>query len=473
MKIELAHDILAKKIYEMASAEDKMLYKIRSFISNRYGYYKDASVLLDQNALDYISPYIHKINLEKEELDFIQKSKSKASFRQFAISLAIIVIFFILLVSGFQAAMTFKDLYYRDVASREQLKTIKAKEKERADAELRAQNLLAQISILNPTDIKDTNLVKQLIIQYDTLKKQQIQLSLERDLAQSATLSDLAETAFEQDEIYALRLAAKAWELNKQNKQALKVFEKFDDEKKSFSSLSEADIQQFIAKKTSKGLSDNELRAIFSEENTIVQKTRTSPKTNIKDEIKICSKKIANEPDIQQIIANPVLLQEQYLPKTVPSQKIVKPNIKLPNSNNKHTNLAMVGGDANCIQINQLIGEQIAIQDSRGKEFYFSYSKDGKLSFEFSLDIKGNTYDELMLHLKNGITQTVRLTHKTNLLGKTIYFVEMGDEVEKLIQKQIVTNFTFSVKKNKSYTKKLTLSPEVQTQFLNLSKCLL
>ena len=39
MKIELAHDILARKVYEKGSSEDKARLRIESFVNDKYNIY--------------------------------------------------------------------------------------------------------------------------------------------------------------------------------------------------------------------------------------------------------------------------------------------------------------------------------------------------------------------------------------------------------------------------------------------------
>lgn len=83
LKIELSHDILARAVYDKASAEIKMQRKVRDFVKNRYAYYleqneKGLKVLLSQDDINYISPhlaYIKRGGLEDTERKFIQDSK--------------------------------------------------------------------------------------------------------------------------------------------------------------------------------------------------------------------------------------------------------------------------------------------------------------------------------------------------------------------------------------------------------------
>jgi len=81
VKIELSHDILAKNIFDKASAEDKTRLKILNFIKGRYADYEASKnkVLLKKGDLDYIGPYTSQLakenRLDEKELGFIKKSK--------------------------------------------------------------------------------------------------------------------------------------------------------------------------------------------------------------------------------------------------------------------------------------------------------------------------------------------------------------------------------------------------------------
>ena len=57
--------------------DDKMLLKVASFIKNRYDSHKDTKSLLSKEDHNYISPYLDKIQLSKEEWDFVKKSRQR------------------------------------------------------------------------------------------------------------------------------------------------------------------------------------------------------------------------------------------------------------------------------------------------------------------------------------------------------------------------------------------------------------
>jgi len=75
MKIELYHDILAQRVYQMASSEEQMRLKVENFIRSRYDYSLQQGVLLGKEDLEYINPYLDGCFLDPPELDFVQKSK--------------------------------------------------------------------------------------------------------------------------------------------------------------------------------------------------------------------------------------------------------------------------------------------------------------------------------------------------------------------------------------------------------------
>ncbi len=81
MKIEISHDLLARKVYEKASADDKMRLKVSTFIRARYAEYKERKTLLITVDLNYIEPYEndlqHAFSHEPDVLSFIKKSKQR------------------------------------------------------------------------------------------------------------------------------------------------------------------------------------------------------------------------------------------------------------------------------------------------------------------------------------------------------------------------------------------------------------
>ncbi len=243
MKIELAHDSLAKKIYNMAANDDKMLIKISIFIHRRYEHYQENKILLNTNDIQYITPFLDKISIPKDTLLFVQKSQRKASQKSLFMSvLAIVSTILIVLFLGYSVNRAL-DLHSSKALLQEKLALLEASQKARKEAEQKAAMILSGKQSFSSLDMNDSFLLKQLIIKYDTLAQQQLQTQQQRNIAQSATLSDLAESAFEQkNKKYAIQLLEKSLELNEKNTQALKVL----------AQISKADLAEFVEGNTQK-----------------------------------------------------------------------------------------------------------------------------------------------------------------------------------------------------------------------------
>lgn len=97
MKVELTHDSLAAKIYDKVSAEDKNLRKVEKILKDRYDFYAsgNSTALLTKDELNYISPYLSRLVLSKEEEAFIKKSRSGARRSR---NMRLILIFVLLLL---------------------------------------------------------------------------------------------------------------------------------------------------------------------------------------------------------------------------------------------------------------------------------------------------------------------------------------------------------------------------------------
>jgi len=84
MKLELAHDFLAKKIFEEASIEDKNRAKVTKYLQERFKHYQVSSdLLLNRRDLNYIKPYLNEIDLTKEEALFVQQSKKNLKTKRY------------------------------------------------------------------------------------------------------------------------------------------------------------------------------------------------------------------------------------------------------------------------------------------------------------------------------------------------------------------------------------------------------
>lgn len=83
MKVEITYDIIAKKIFEKGSEEDKVFSRSSRLIKNRAAAFKDTKTYLTSNELEFIEPQEGALlaTLEKEEIDFIKRSKRQQQKR--------------------------------------------------------------------------------------------------------------------------------------------------------------------------------------------------------------------------------------------------------------------------------------------------------------------------------------------------------------------------------------------------------
>ncbi len=142
MKIEIYHDILAKKILEKMSGEKKMLRKVERLLQERHALYlengKSKKNFLSQNDLDTISPFLTHLKISREQQIYINRSR-QAQRRSAQLRLATIgVVIVILGLLGFSIHQT-KMANQQTEMARQALIDLKEekenveKEKEKAD----------------------------------------------------------------------------------------------------------------------------------------------------------------------------------------------------------------------------------------------------------------------------------------------------------------------------------------------------
>ncbi len=95
---ELAHDSLAKKIYENMTSEEKLTLEVRNFLVTSYKNHLHTGGLLNKNDIFYIEPYIDKLNIDKDILQFF--NKSKAHIRRKKMIMIALVSFVVLILTG-------------------------------------------------------------------------------------------------------------------------------------------------------------------------------------------------------------------------------------------------------------------------------------------------------------------------------------------------------------------------------------
>lgn len=230
MKIELSHDILAKKVYEKASSEDRMRLKIEQFVHQRYAYFQQRGALLGAEDINYVQPYLSLLIISPEELAFIKKSKS-ATQRKFIIGAVIVGVFIVvILILWMRSAATARDLEAKQIQIEKQALAIDSISRERsarADAEVAAvlnKNALART--LKAARDSLYLLTQQLESEKNSIEETKNQT--EKNMANY--LGSESKTLFNAgDKNKAYQLAKEAWELNKDNRDACLVISKIDN----------------------------------------------------------------------------------------------------------------------------------------------------------------------------------------------------------------------------------------------------
>ncbi|MBL4648642.1 MAG: hypothetical protein JKY03_02845 [Aureispira sp.] len=473
MKLELSHDTLAKAIYDKASREDKMLIKKQNFINRRYKYYIASRVLLDRKDLNRVIPHLHKLTLDQEVLSFVRKSENYANRRQFLIGGTAFLVSLTLLIFGIQAVGTFYELQVNIKNKKAVGIRLEKTKKQRAIAENKAQRLLdGTAGAMSQEDLQNINVVKQMIIKYDTLGREQTIIIEQRDLAQSATLSDLAATALEQnDKAYALQLASKAWELNPDNTQSLEILEKVNKQKaiafSDFSSNKQADLVQESQKKTGK-LEEQDLEAIFSKENEVgqnhalgIKRSVTSKKVSLRATAPSAAIKI---PDLYKVI-------QQNKPKT-PILQAVKESLKPERLDRK----------LDCFLAQRDVDRWLPVEENKTWSLFVKYASDGKLYLQIILNTREAegvlpNFTQLKFS-SSSVVKVVRLSTKSNLKEENIYIVELNEADKDWLKDTRILGFSFTIEelgsnKYEVFERAFFLDKKVQNQLITMGKCLL
>jgi hypothetical protein len=83
MKVELANDIIARKVYEAASIDDKARAMAKKFVEERYRHFcRSKSILLSRQELAFVQPYLNQLSLSDHQTDFIARSRERIERRK-------------------------------------------------------------------------------------------------------------------------------------------------------------------------------------------------------------------------------------------------------------------------------------------------------------------------------------------------------------------------------------------------------
>jgi len=77
MPYELAHDTIARQVYEKASTEARTRRKVERYVNERYAAHQERGASLTQDDIDFVWPYLEQINSPEKEIDFLKKGKNK------------------------------------------------------------------------------------------------------------------------------------------------------------------------------------------------------------------------------------------------------------------------------------------------------------------------------------------------------------------------------------------------------------
>lgn len=85
MKIEITHDIIAKKIFERGSEEDKLFSRSTRLVKERFEASKDTATYLTDRELEFIEPQYNALEatLTKEEFKFVKDSQRQSKMRTY------------------------------------------------------------------------------------------------------------------------------------------------------------------------------------------------------------------------------------------------------------------------------------------------------------------------------------------------------------------------------------------------------
>lgn len=226
MKIELYHDILAKKVYEKASADEKMRLKIERFIRERYDFYRESQALMTANDLDYVTPYLEKVLLPPEQLDFIRESRREVAAderrrrrRNLVIGSVLAIAAIVSIVLAIQANQKTEEARRANEETQEAL-TRAQQEKDRAD--LKAEEAEQERNkALDEKQRADQEAREAEAARNDALEAQQIAQQKEREAIASAQAAEDSAAVAKAQRLAAFEAQQTAQEKEKEATEAL------------------------------------------------------------------------------------------------------------------------------------------------------------------------------------------------------------------------------------------------------------
>lgn len=274
MKIEISHDALAKKVYEKASAEDRMRLRVLNVFKTKFSLYKEKSTYLSSDELKLIAPFETQMVLSDEERRFLTTSKLLAQ-KQMMIFVAGTIITVALLVAGlisyYNAHTKVKATNYKLEKEKEKTQIALDSIQQLADYLLEQDSIQRSLrnkikdreDVINMTNTELQNALSELQLANRELEKKQAELEKERDklrldkrsltaqlkdhvkikkelstVGKSQALSQQAheilyksDSPTEADYKEAFKLSRAAWEMSKNNSQAMDVLNEINNKK--------------------------------------------------------------------------------------------------------------------------------------------------------------------------------------------------------------------------------------------------
>ena len=240
MKYELSHDILAKKVYEKSSQDDKMLRKIESFIKERHEYFLAQGVMLVKEDLEYISPYLAKVNVTPEEKAFVENSRKQVKRNEGRKLITTLAIFVLPVLVALLAWALYQTYEANRAFENANAQSIIAKEKE-SEAKKAKEEAVAQkqIAILSEQEAQKQKVLA--ITQSQIVNQQAIKLAYEVERAKQS--AEQAEKERKKAEYEAKRAEKASQRAEREALQAQK------SEKNALAALEEAKKQKELALK--------------------------------------------------------------------------------------------------------------------------------------------------------------------------------------------------------------------------------
>ena len=237
MKVELSHDILARKVYERASADDKMKLKVEQFIKQRYAYNQlQSKSRLTVEDINYIKPYLDSVTLTPEERKFVESNQARIRRKKLltiTAAVAVFVIILALLIWSLRSRMLIQGQKAK-LANANKMLSAAQQSVEKTAKQMKAQAdstlTVAQNNYLLKNNLKTTQ--EELEKTNQALQEAVKKLEDVNKNASSQILADKAKSSLEAgDKKQAFQLAKSAWEMNNDNALACQVLAKIQNPK--------------------------------------------------------------------------------------------------------------------------------------------------------------------------------------------------------------------------------------------------